>query len=144
MKLDHPSDHPPPEKERRGLGRPSHFPGDFLNDQTLTKYKPARQKSILPASGPTLIHFVCIQENSSEGQRFGVFHEIHAVASDDRWIVAKIPASWKTARSTQLAVPPPDGNRVEKPASLLRPFNSKDEALKTFERWSNHSPSLGH
>ena len=83
------------------------------------------------------IDFVCIQESSFGGQRFGVFLEIHSISGDDRWIIARVPASWRTARSTRTAVPSPDGNEVEKPASLLTPFANKEEALKTFERWSH-------
>jgi|SRR6516225_9834411 hypothetical protein len=55
--MNHQLDHPPPEKERRGLERQSHFPGDFLNNQVLTKYKPAEEKSISTTSEPALIDF---------------------------------------------------------------------------------------
>jgi hypothetical protein len=82
------------------------------------------------------IDFVCIQESNFGGQRFGVFREIHPISGNVRWIIAKVPASWKDARSTRMAPPPPDGNGVEKPASLLAPFITEDQALKLFERWS--------
>jgi hypothetical protein len=79
--------------------------------------------------------FICIQEAAVGGQVFGVFQQTHDSPGEDRWLIARVPLSWRSARSSRTALPSPDGGGIEKPASLLKPFASKEEALKTFNRW---------
>jgi hypothetical protein len=117
---------------RREPGLPSQFLGDFINNAT-SKYGSPGKKSTSTASTPALIEFICIQEHGSDDLRFGVFYERHPDADDDRWIIARIPASWGAARSTGLAKPSPDGNGAERPGGLLEPFDSADKALRIFK-----------
>jgi hypothetical protein len=122
----------PPEKVHRGAELAFHLPGDF-NCNATSKYGFLAEKSIPTPSTPVPTEFVCIQERSG----FAVFHDLLT----GQGVVAKIPSSWGPARSTRTAAPPPDGGRVERPASLLPPFNSADEALKAFQRLSSPSRS---
>jgi hypothetical protein len=82
------------------------------------------------------ITVICIQEARFGNLVFGVFHEKHDSSNNDRWIIARVPLSWGPARSTRTVIPSPDGREVERPASVLRPFTSQEEALRAFERWS--------
>ena len=116
---------------RRGAELAFHLPDDF-NEQAPSKYGSLDEKSIPAASAPALIEFVCIREHAG----FGVFCDLQS----GQGLIAKVPLSWGSARSSRLVAPCPDGG-IEKPASLLKPFDSADEALKIFQRLSSPSKS---
>ena len=123
---------PPPEEMRQGNGVGAPPPGDF-EPEPLTKYGLLARNSTPTAVEPATVEFTCILETPADSRpRIGVFLERHADGSE-YWSVAPVPRSWKGARASRLVAPSPDGNPPEKPASLVRPFDSKNEALEVFK-----------
>jgi hypothetical protein len=122
-------DHPPPEKMRQEVELALHPPDDFTNNSPSGKYEPLEEKSTYASVEPAVGDFICVAETTPP---IGVYHEISADGRE-KWTVDKVPNSWGRARSSRLVAPSPDGG-VERPHSLVKPFNSEAEALLTFKR----------
>jgi hypothetical protein len=77
--------------------------------------------------------YECIAECLCERERrVGVF-KVNVPAEGFHWVIARIPSTWDSARSTRTAPCCADGT-VETPLSILAPFTSETAALVIFHK----------
>jgi hypothetical protein len=77
-------------------------------------------------------HFVCVHEYGEGSGKVGLFRVVRDdKPENDRWIIARIPASWHNVRSSRLIPPDADGN-IELPRNLFPEVKSKAEAIRYF------------